>query len=94
VALGKLGPGDIFGEMSLVTQQPTSATVRARTRATLLFLARQYVERLAAAIPEVEAYFEQVALQRARDNTVKLAPALGAAPKEPVDVDVSDVLLI
>jgi CRP-like cAMP-binding protein len=94
VKLGKLGPGDIFGEMSLVTQQPTSATVRACTRGTLLFLARQYVERLAAAIPEVEAYFEQVAMQRARDNTVKLAPPLGAAPKEPVDVDLSDVLLI
>ncbi len=85
--LARLGPGDIFGEMSLVTDQPTTATVRAATATTVLFLAREYVERLAAAIPEVQAYFEKVALDRARDNTLR-----SAQPQREFELDVSDVI--
>jgi CRP-like cAMP-binding protein len=73
--------------MSLVTDQPTTATVRAATATTVLFLAREYVERLAAAIPEVQAYFEKVALDRARDNTLR-----SAQPQREFELDVSDVI--
>jgi CRP-like cAMP-binding protein len=90
VSLARLKPGDIFGEMSLVTDQPTSATVRATLRSTVLFLKREYVERLAEAIPQVQAYFEQVALNRARDNTLRFDR--GALPTEAVEVDLSDVV--
>ena len=90
VSLARLKPGDIFGEMSLVTDQPTSATVRATMRSTVLFLKREYVERLAEAIPQVQAYFEQVALTRARDNTLRFDR--GALPAEAIDVDLSDVI--
>jgi CRP-like cAMP-binding protein len=89
-SLAKLKPGDLFGEMSLVTDQPTSATVRATTRTSVLFLAREYVERLAEAIPQVQEYFEQVALNRARDNTLRFER--GAIPNETIDVDLSDVV--
>jgi CRP-like cAMP-binding protein len=41
VSLARLKPGDIFGEMSLVTDQPTSATVRATMHSSVLFLARE-----------------------------------------------------
>jgi len=92
VSLARLKPGDIFGEMSLVTDQPTSATVRATTQSSVLFLAREYVERLAEAIPQVQAYFEQVALNRARDNTMRFDR--GALPTEAVEVDLSDVVLV
>lgn len=92
VILARLGPGDIFGEMSLVTQQPASATVRARTRAMLLFLSRTYVERLAAAIPEVSAYFGQVAARRALDNTVVLTRF--GVPAAAIELDDSDVVLL
>jgi cAMP-binding proteins - catabolite gene activator and regulatory subunit of cAMP-dependent protein kinases len=92
VSLARLKPGDIFGEMSLVTDQPTSATVRAIVRSSVLFLAREYVERLAEAIPQVQAYFEQVALNRARDNTMRLDR--GALPSEAIEVDLSDVVLV
>ena len=88
----RLKPGDIFGEMSLVTDQPTSATVRATMRSSVLFLAREYVERLAEAIPQVQAYFEQVALNRARDNTMRFDR--GALPSEAIEVDLSDVVLV
>jgi CRP-like cAMP-binding protein len=92
VPLGKLATGDIFGEMSLLTNQPTSATVRASTHTTLLFLARSYVERLAVAIPEVRAYFESVAVQRARDNTLRLAGR--ALPSGEIEIDPSHAILI
>jgi CRP-like cAMP-binding protein len=92
VLLAKLGTGDIFGEMSLLTNQPTSATVRARGRCNLLFLDRAYVERLAAAIPEVKAYFAAVAARRAQDNSLRLGAA--ALPDEPVEMDVSDGILL
>ena len=92
VALAHLRAGDMFGEMALVTDQPTSATVRATTAATVLFLAREYVERLAEAVPEVQAYFEQLALNRARDNTLRAQR--GVVPSEEFDVDLSDVIPI
>jgi CRP-like cAMP-binding protein len=92
VQLGRLQTGDIFGEMSLLTQLPTSATVRSLTPCTLLFLARVYVDRLAAAVPEVRAYFAEVAQRRGRDNDLRLGAAL---PEEPMEeLDSSDVLLI
>jgi CRP-like cAMP-binding protein len=92
VTLAHLRAGDLFGEMSLVTDQPTSATVRASTPTTVLFLAREYVERLSEAVPEIQAYFEQLALGRARDNTLRADK--GALPVEEFDVDLSDVIPI
>lgn len=92
VVLGRLAMGDIFGEMSLLSQKPASASVRAATRCTLLFLARTYVERLAGAVPEVATYFARVAEQRGRDNAGKLSAA--ALPDEAVEVDASDVIML
>jgi len=92
VMLAHLKTGDMFGEMSLVTDQPTSATVRATMPTTVLFLAREYVERLAAAVPEIQAYFEELALNRARDNTMRKDRELGAIPEGAIDVDMSDVI--
>jgi len=92
VKLAQLRAGDMFGEMSLVTDQPTSATVRAAMPTTVLFLAREYVERLAEAVPEIQSYFEQLALNRARDNTLRTDK--GAIPNEEFEVDLSDVIPI
>jgi CRP-like cAMP-binding protein len=92
VNLARLRAGDVFGEMALVTDQPTTATVRAALPTTVLFLAREYVERLAEAVPEVGAYFEKLALDRARDNTLRAMR--GVVPIEEIDVDLSDVVPI
>jgi CRP-like cAMP-binding protein len=92
VQLARLRAGDLFGEMSLVTDQPTTASVRAATPATVLFLAREYVDRLGEAVPEVQAYFEKLAMDRARDNTLRFDK--GAVPNEEFDVDLSDVVPI
>lgn len=92
VCLATLQVGDLFGEMSMVTDQLTTATVRATTRTTLLFLARTYVERLAAEFPQIQDYFEQLAASRARDNTLRLIR--GPIPEEVVEVDLSDVISV
>jgi CRP-like cAMP-binding protein len=92
ILLGKLGTGDILGEMSLLSHQPTSATVRAVCKCMLLFLDRTYVERLAAAIPEVRAYFAGVATRRAEGNTVRLGASY--LPAQPIELDVDDLLLL
>ena len=91
IHLAQLGPGEICGEMSLVSDRPTSATVRAIAASTLLFLPRIYVDRLAEAVPEVRRYFAGIAERRASDNSQRLGAAL---PEEIVDLDDSDQLLI
>ncbi len=91
VPLARLTTGEIFGEMSLITNLPTSATVCALTRCTLLYLARVYVDRLSAAFPEVRDYFAGVAERRARDNDLRLGAAL---PWEPMELDSNDILLL
>jgi CRP-like cAMP-binding protein len=90
--VARLHAGDVFGEMSLVTEHPISATVRAATPTTVLFLSREYVQRLAEAVPEIEAYFEKLALSRARDNTLRTDR--GVIPTEEFEVDLSDVIPI
>jgi CRP-like cAMP-binding protein len=92
LVLATLHTSDICGEMSLLSNQPTSATVRSMSRATVLFLAREYVERLAAAIPEIRTYFQTVAARRVQDNSMRLG-GLGL-PDDPTVVDASDVLLL
>ena len=91
VHLARLSTGDIFGEMSLMTNQPTSANVRSRTRCALLYLARAYVDRLSAAFPEVRATFAAMTERRARDNDLKLGATL---PDQPMELDIDDVLLL
>jgi cAMP-dependent protein kinase regulator len=91
VLLATLGPGDVFGEISLVTGLPTSATVQARVASALMFLPRIYVDRLAEAVPEVKHYFAALTERRSAQNLALLAP--GGLPEEPVEIDDSDALL-
>jgi CRP-like cAMP-binding protein len=64
VLLARLGPGDLFGEMSLLSDQPTNASVRAVGQSTILFLDRTYFQRLVDALPELRRYFEALAERR------------------------------
>ena len=61
---GTLGPGECFGEMSLLRAQRAVASVRTTRPSTVLVLARHYFERLTAALPEVRAMFEQMSEDR------------------------------
>jgi CRP-like cAMP-binding protein len=72
VALGTLKPGDVFGEMSLLRGGPTTATVTSARPSTVLFLAREYVARVVAAVPEIRSYLEALAENREVDNQLAL----------------------
>jgi CRP-like cAMP-binding protein len=72
VLLATLGAGDVFGEMSLLQAAPATATVTAAQRSTVLFLAREYVERLMANIPQMRSYLETLGDERAMDTRLWL----------------------
>jgi len=79
VSLARLRAGEVFGEMSLINNQPTSASVRAARRSTILFLARDYFQRLIQALPEIRRYFEELTTRRGMESQL----VLGAAEQAP-----------
>ena len=56
--------GDVLRRDVAAPRQPATATVRAGRPATVLFLAREYFERLLAALPEMRAFFETLTEER------------------------------
>jgi hypothetical protein len=50
----------------------TNATVTAQRPATVLFLAREYVARMVAGVPEIRSYLEALADEREIDNQLAL----------------------
>jgi CRP-like cAMP-binding protein len=64
--VARLASGELFGEMSLLADTPTTATVRALASTTILFLGREYFQRLVRAIPTMRKYFEDLARSRAQ----------------------------
>ncbi|MEX2272104.1 MAG: mechanosensitive ion channel family protein [Vicinamibacterales bacterium] len=79
-----LGRGEYFGEMSLLTGEPRSATVVARGETVVLELTAEQVRRLAAEHPEA---VEHVALaasgRRERLDQVRLSAASAAGTEAP-----------
>jgi CRP-like cAMP-binding protein len=88
VALARLRAGEIFGEMSLLRNQPTTASVRAVRQTTILFLAREYFQRLVEAVPEIRAYFETLSQKRDLDTRRTLANEGGGGRATDPDVRV------
>lgn len=76
VPLALLRAGEVFGEMALLEGSTATATVTAARRATILYLAREYFERLIDAVPEVREYFEKLARDRKLDTRLVLADDL------------------
>ena len=64
--VAKLGAGEVFGEMSLLGDRPTTATVRTLSRTTIMFLGRDYFRRLVSALPPLRQYFEELSKHRRR----------------------------
>ncbi len=62
--IARLGAGEVFGEMSLLHDGPTTATVRTLAPTSLLFLGRDYFRRLIGALPALRKYFEDLAKAR------------------------------
>lgn len=86
VLLATLGPGEVFGEISLVNQEPASATVTAATQSTVLFLPREVFERLVEAVPEIGEYVRGLGEERLLDTRL-LLEATGEDAEELSDDD-------
>ncbi|HEY5952339.1 MAG TPA: cyclic nucleotide-binding domain-containing protein, partial [Kofleriaceae bacterium] len=72
VPLGGLKTGDVFGEMSILRNARTTATVVATRPATVLFLAGEYVTRIVSGVPEIRSFLEALAEGREIDNQLLL----------------------
>ena len=72
VPLGGLRTGDVFGEMAVLRNAATTATVVCVRQATVLFLAREYVARMVDGVPEIKSYLEALAEDREIDNQLLL----------------------
>ncbi len=78
ILLATLGPGDVFGEISLVNDEPASATVTAAAQSTVLFLAREIFDRLVEAVPEIGDYVRDLGEERLMDTRLLLEAAESA----------------
>jgi len=67
--LAKLGPGDCFGEMALLRDEPRSATIRALSRVDALSIYRRDFEVLTDHVPGMHQIFEQLMLERLSGRT-------------------------
>ncbi len=76
VPIATLKAGDAFGEISLLRGTPATATVTAARQSTVLFLGRDYFDRLVQAVPEIRQYFEQLTEERLADTQFMLQDEL------------------
>jgi CRP-like cAMP-binding protein len=63
----RLGPGEFFGEMSLLDGEPRSATVRAETDMRLLVILRRNFQSLLTEVPELTRSILVVLSRRLRE---------------------------
>jgi CRP-like cAMP-binding protein len=62
--VAQLGPGDIFGEVSLIEKEKRAASVEATSRVRLIKIERWELERMKKRLPDVFRRIEQLADQR------------------------------
>jgi NADH dehydrogenase len=62
--IARLGPGECFGEIALVSDRPRGATVRSRTSLNVLTVDREAFHALFAHLPPLRRLFEQLIEQR------------------------------
>ena len=66
--LAELGPGDFFGEVSLLTGKPRTATITARTQVAAIELDRAAVDQITESHPEVLTTLDDFCRQRAHQT--------------------------
>ena len=69
VILRRLGPGDCFGEIALVSDRPRTATVRSRTSVNVITVDREAFHALFAHLPPLRALFQRLIEQRLQAPT-------------------------
>jgi cAMP-dependent protein kinase regulator len=66
--LAELGPGDLFGEVSLMTGRPRTATITARSPVAAIELTKEDVDRISESYPEVPKILEEFCSRRAQET--------------------------
>lgn len=74
VLLARLGEGSVFGEMSLLAQEPRNATVVVEGSADLLRFTREALDGIGGEFPEVGALLQRFATERAIRNLLATNP--------------------
>jgi CRP/FNR family cyclic AMP-dependent transcriptional regulator len=71
IRLSTLQKGDVFGEMSLISDQPVGATVKVTQAATIIFIRGQDFKRVLNRFPSIQMYLARLLAQRlSRSNLV------------------------
>ncbi|MEE8408609.1 MAG: cyclic nucleotide-binding domain-containing protein, partial [Myxococcota bacterium] len=86
VTVANLGPGEVVGEISLLHQQPTTATVTARDRAGALFLPRAAFQKVLEDNASVREYLEGLSADRIK--------ASQAAQEADEVIDADDLIIL
>ncbi|MDH5490870.1 MAG: cyclic nucleotide-binding domain-containing protein [Myxococcales bacterium] len=92
IPLATLHGGDVFGEISLITDEPTTASVSAISNSTVLFLAREFFQKLITAVESIRDYVEDLGEERMMDTRLTIAD--GGDLSIEIDVDEDELLLI
>lgn len=74
--LATLGPNDIVGELSLLDQQPRTATVKAVTHLKVLTFTHEDFAKLISSVPELSQGLLSVLAKRVRDLDTKVVAGL------------------
>lgn len=74
VALATLREGDVFGEISLLEESPTTATCTAKTRGELLFLPKREFRSIMARHPEMRDALAKLSAERLKHTEDVLNP--------------------
>lgn len=76
--LGHLKTGDCFGEMSLLTGEPVSATIRAAAPSKILALPASLFRRLMETTPAMSTKFTKVLTRRIRSSNQRISTVLSS----------------
>lgn len=90
VRVAQLGPGEVFGEMSLIEERPHSLTARALSDVEVSALSRTEFEHLLTADPKTFRLYLTTLFERLRTLSAKVEAATPASA--PTETDVTVVL--
>ena len=74
--IANLAEGECFGEMSLISGEPISATIRAKTPVRLVKIRKKDFDRLVRKNPSLSIYFTKLLTQRLQMTSTRMAETL------------------
>ena len=74
--LATISEGECFGEMALISEEPISATIRAKTAVTLLQMSKKDFNQLILENPSLSVYFTKLLTQRLQQANTRMVEML------------------